>query len=124
MCARARSTPAADPVRAGALAPRIVPGTTFDRRPAVRPVKFLVTWQLELALLSREMGAAIARVPEYAAELERRGKVIARYHIVGAHGGVWIFDVDSHEELERLLGGSPAFNFSHYDVKALSDMSG
>ena len=22
-----------------------------------------------------------------------------------------------------LLGGSPAFNFSHYDVKALSEMS-
>jgi hypothetical protein len=31
--------------------------------------------------------------------------------------------VDSHEELERLLGGSPAYNFSRYDVKALSDMS-
>jgi len=86
-------------------------------------MKFLVTWQLELTLLSRDMGAAIARVPAYAAELERRGKVVARYHIVGAHGGVWIFDVDSHEELERLLGGSPAFNFSHYDVKALSEMS-
>ncbi len=71
----------------------------------MRPVKFLVTWQLELALLSREMAAALARVPEYAAELERRGKIIARYHIVGAHGGVWIMDVDSHEELERLLGG-------------------
>ena len=53
-------------------------------------MKFLVTWQLELALLSRDMGAAIARVPAYAAELERRGKVVARYHIVGAHGGVWI----------------------------------
>jgi muconolactone delta-isomerase len=86
-------------------------------------MKFLVTWRLELTLLSREMGQAIARVPAYAAELEGRGKVLARYHVVGAHGGVWIFDVESHEELERLLGGSPAFNFSHYDVKALSDMS-
>jgi muconolactone delta-isomerase len=86
-------------------------------------MKFLVTWRLELTLLSREMGQAIARVPAYAAELEDRGKVLARYHVVGAHGGVWIFDVESHEELERLLGGSPAFNFSHYDVKALSDMS-
>jgi muconolactone delta-isomerase len=86
-------------------------------------VKFLVTWQLELSLLSREMAAAIARVPSYAAGLERAGKLLSRYHVVGAHGGVWIFDVDSHEELERLLGGSPAYNFSHYDVKALSEMS-
>jgi muconolactone delta-isomerase len=86
-------------------------------------MKFLVTWKLELALLSREMASAITRVPAYAAELERTGKIIARYHIVGAHGGVWIFDVSSHEELERLLGGSPGYNFSHYDVKALADMS-
>ena len=48
---------------------------------------------------------------------------MSRYHIVGAHGGVWIMDVDSHEELERLLGGSPGYNFSHFDVKALTEMS-
>ncbi len=86
-------------------------------------MKFLVTWHLDLTLLSRPMAAAIARVPAYAAELERRGKIVSRYHIVGAHGGVWILDVDSHEELERLLGGSPAYNFSHHDVKALTQMS-
>jgi muconolactone delta-isomerase len=86
-------------------------------------VKFLVTWNLDLALLSPEMARAVTRVPGYAADLERSGKVVARYHVVGAHGGVWIFDVNSHEELERLLGGSPAYNFSHYDVKALADMS-
>ena len=32
-------------------------------------------------------------------------------------------DADSHEELERLLGGSPCYNFSHFDVKALTAMS-
>jgi muconolactone delta-isomerase len=86
-------------------------------------MKFLVTWRLDLALLSREMAAAVTRTPAYAADLERRGKILARYHLVGAHGGVWILDVDSHEELERLLGGSPTYNFSHYDVQALSQMS-
>lgn len=85
-------------------------------------MQFLVTWQLELSLLSRPMAAAIARVPDYAAGLEKQGKVLARYHLVGSHGGVWIMDVDSHEELERLLGGSPAYNFAHFDVKALSRM--
>ena len=86
-------------------------------------MKFLVTWQLELSLLSRQMATALAAVPAYAAELERAGKIVARYHLVGAHGGVWIVDTDSHQELERLLGGSPVYNFSHFDVKALSDMS-
>jgi muconolactone delta-isomerase len=86
-------------------------------------VKFLVTWELDLTLLSREMAAALVRVPAYAADLQQRGKILSRHHIVGAHGGVWIVEVDSHEELERLLGGSPVYNFSHYDVKALADMS-
>jgi muconolactone delta-isomerase len=86
-------------------------------------MKYLVTWNLDLSLLSREMAAAISRTPAYAAQLERDGKVIARYHIVGAHGGVWILDVESHEELERLISGSPAYNFSHYDVKPLTQMS-
>lgn len=86
-------------------------------------MKFLVTWQLELSLLSKEMAAAITRTPAYAAQLEKQGKIISRYHIAGAHGGVWILDVDSHEELERLLGGAPAYNFARFDVKPLSDMS-
>jgi muconolactone delta-isomerase len=86
-------------------------------------VKYLVTWQLDLNLLSREMASALARVPAYAAGLEQAGKITARYHIVGAHGGVWIMDTDSHEELERLLGGSPCYNFAHFDVKPLSAMS-
>lgn len=86
-------------------------------------MKFLVTWSLDLSLLSKEMAAALSRTPGYASDLERIGKVIARYHIVGAHGGVWILDVESHEELERLLGGAPVYNFAHFDVKALSEMS-
>ena len=49
------------------------------------------------------MVRAIARMPEYGAGLEEQGKVLMRYHIVGAHGGAWIYDVDSHEEFERLL---------------------
>ena len=86
-------------------------------------MKFLVLWRIDLSLLSPEMAAAVARVPGYAKPLERAGKVVARYHIVGAHGGVWIMDTDSHEELERLLGGSPCYNFAHFDVKPLSAMS-
>jgi muconolactone delta-isomerase len=85
--------------------------------------KFLVIWQLDLALLSREMASAITRTPAYAAALERQGKIVSRYHIAGAHGGVWIVDVESHEELERLLGGMPAYNLTHFDVRPLSDMA-
>ncbi|HEU5471877.1 MAG TPA: muconolactone Delta-isomerase family protein [Actinophytocola sp.] len=85
-------------------------------------MKFLVMWRMELALLSSEMAAAVARMPRYAGPLEERGSVIARYHLVGQHGGAWIYDVGSNEELERLLAMSPVYNFARYEVHPLAEM--
>ena len=86
-------------------------------------MKFLVLWRMELNLLSREMAQAVARMSQYGSTLEDEGKVDARYHVVGAHGGAWIYDVDSHEEFERLLARSPIFNFARYDIYPLAEMS-
>ena len=86
-------------------------------------MKFLVIWRVELSRVSSEMMKAVLRMPEHAKPLEERGKVIGRYHIVGSHGGAWIYDVDSNDELEMLLAQSPVYNFSHYDVYPLADMS-
>ena len=85
---------------------------------------FLVLWRLEQSLLSDAMVRSIARMPEYGARLEQERKVRMRYHVVGAHGGAWIYAVDSHEEFERLLAMAPVFNFAHYDVYPLADMTG
>ena len=85
-------------------------------------MKFLVIWRLELALLSRGAVQAVARMPEYAATQLRSGKVLARYHIVGGHGGAWIYDVASHEELDRLLALAPVYNFARYEVLPLAEM--
>ena len=86
-------------------------------------MKFLVLWRMELNLLSREMAQAVARMSEYGTRLETEGKVKARYHIVGAHGGAWIYEVSSHEEFERLLARAPIFNFARYDIYPLAEMS-
>ncbi|MGH8962784.1 MAG: muconolactone Delta-isomerase family protein [Jatrophihabitantaceae bacterium] len=85
-------------------------------------MKFLVLWRMELSLLSREMAQAVARMSDYGADLETRGKLLSRYHVVGAHGGAWIYEVDSHEEFERLLARSPVFNFARYEVYPLAGM--
>ncbi len=86
-------------------------------------MKFLVLWHLDLGLLSGHMARAIARMPQYGEDLEARGKVSARYHVVGQHGGAWIYEVESHEEFERLLALAPVFNFAHYTIHPLADMS-
>ncbi len=87
-------------------------------------MKFLVLWNLEQTLLSDAMVRGIARMPEYGGRMEEQGKVLMRYHVVGAHGGAWIYDVSSHEEFERLLAMAPVFNFARYDIRPLADMTG
>ncbi len=86
-------------------------------------VKFLVIWQIEIALLSREILKSVARMPEYAGPLEKQGKILARYHIPGSHGGAWIYDVASNEELDLLLARSPVYNYSRDQVYPLADMT-
>lgn len=86
-------------------------------------MKFLVLWRMEISRLSGEMLKAVLRMPDYAKPLEDAGKVIGRYHVVGSHGGAWIFNVDSNDELEMLLARSPVYNYSHFEVMALADMS-
>ena len=74
-------------------------------------MKFLVIWELDLALLKNDLIKAVSKMPQYAAKIKSQGKLIERYHLVGKHGGAWIYDVDSNEELERLLAISPVYNF-------------
>jgi muconolactone delta-isomerase len=86
-------------------------------------MKFLVLWRIELTRLTADVVKAVFRMPEYAEPLERDGKVLSRYHVVGAHGGAWIYEVDSNEELEMLLARSPVYNFAHFDVYPLAEMA-
>ena len=86
-------------------------------------MKFLVIWNIEIGRLSVEVMKAVLRMRDYALPLEQSGKVIGRYHIVGSHGGAWIYNVGSNDELEMLLAQSPVYNFSHYKVYPLADMT-
>jgi muconolactone delta-isomerase len=78
---------------------------------------------MELSLLSREMAQAVGRMSEYGAALEAEGRLLARYHVVGAHGGAWIYDVESHEQFEQVLARAPIFNFARYEIYPLAEMA-
>ena len=86
-------------------------------------MKFLVIWKIEIGRLSGDVLKAVLRMRDHAVPLEEQGKVIGRYHIVGSHGGAWIYNVASNDELEMLLAQSPVYNFSHYQVFPLADMT-
>ena len=83
-------------------------------------MKFLVLWRIER--LSDGIVQAVLTMPDYARPLEQQGKVVARFHVVGAHGGAWIYEVTSNEELEALLVRSPVYNFARYEVYPLAAM--
>lgn len=85
-------------------------------------MKFLIMWELDGAHIRTETIKAVMRMPDYAKNLKNQGKLVARYHLVGKHGGAWIYDVDSNEELERLLATAPVYNFARYDVYPLAEM--
>jgi muconolactone delta-isomerase len=89
----------------------------------VSTVKFLVTWQLEISRLTADMMKTVLNMADYAKPLEESGKVLGRYHIVGSHGGAWIYNVESNDELEMLLARSPVNNFAHFQVYPRADMS-
>ena len=86
-------------------------------------MKFLVLWRMEISRLTADMMKSVLAMPEYARPLEEQGKVIGRYHVVGSHGGAWIYQVESNDELEMLLARSPVYNFAHFEVLPLADMS-
>ena len=86
-------------------------------------MKFLVIWKMEISRLSGEMMKSVLRMRDYAVPLEEQGKVIGRYHIVGSHGGAWIYNVSSNDELEILLAQSPVYNYAHFNVYPLADMT-
>lgn len=85
--------------------------------------KFLVLWKLELNRIGPEAMRAVLRQQEHGAKLESQGKLVGRYHLVGSHGGAWIYEVNTHEELDHLLASAPVFNFATYQVLPLAEMT-
>ena len=86
--------------------------------------KFLVLTKLELSRVSAETMHTVLRQQDYGARLQTEGKVQARYHLIGAHGGAWIYDVASNEELDALLAQAPLYNVASYEVLPLAEMRG
>ncbi|MGO9268923.1 MAG: muconolactone Delta-isomerase family protein [Terriglobia bacterium] len=87
-------------------------------------MKFLVLWHFENTRLTSELVSAVMDMPKYGKKLETEGKLECRYHVVGSHGGAWIYKVDSNEELDRLLAMSPVYNYAAYQVLPLAEMTG
>lgn len=62
----------------------------------------------------------VAREKAYAQELQRVGKWIHLWRIVGDYANLSVFDVDSNDELHELLLALPLFPFMEIHVTPLA----
>jgi muconolactone D-isomerase len=67
-----------------------------------------------------ERGALIEREKHYSQELQRAGKWPRIWRIVGEYANFSIFDVESNDELHRILSGLPLFAYMDVHVTPLA----
>jgi muconolactone D-isomerase len=61
-----------------------------------------------------------AREKRYAQELQKSGKWVHLWRIVGEYANYSVFDVDSNDELQQLLSGLPLFPYMDIKVTPLA----
>lgn len=83
-------------------------------------LKYLVLSTLRLGIsLTATVKKAITAHYDHVKKLESIGKLEVHYPLLGRHGGVSIYDVESHEELQRPLVQKPLFNSNEYKIYPL-----
>ena len=61
-----------------------------------------------------------AREKAYAEELQRAGKWLHLWRVVGEYANYSVFDVESNDELHQILSGLPLFPYMDIKVTALA----
>lgn len=67
-----------------------------------------------------ERAEIVAREKAYSQELQRSGKWLHLWRIVGEYANVSVFDVDSNDELHELLSALPLYPYMQIHVTPLA----
>jgi len=62
----------------------------------------------------------LAREKDYAQALQRRGKWVHLWRVVGTYSNASIFDVESADELQEILWNLPLFAYMTIEVMPLT----
>jgi muconolactone D-isomerase len=77
---------------------------------------------------AQQFGELVAREKAYSQELQRAGKWLHIWRIVGEYANFSVFDVESNDELHQILSGLPLFPYMDAKVTPLaahpSDING
>jgi muconolactone D-isomerase len=83
---------------------------------------YLVHMQVELphGMAADALQDVLAREKAYSQALQREGKWVHLWRIVGEYANYSVFDVDGHDELHTLLSGLPLFAYMRLNVTPLA----
>lgn len=83
---------------------------------------YMVRMQVNLPPdMSSDMAERIkAKEKEYSQGLQRSGKWVHIWRVVGQYANVSIFDARDHDELHEMLSGLPLFPWMQIDVTPLA----
>ncbi len=82
-----------------------------------------MTIRIPHSVESEQVKQLIEKEHQRATELEKQGKWLHAWRVVGKWANVSIFDVDSPAELHDLLNSLPLYPFMEIDVTALCAMN-
>lgn len=85
-------------------------------------MKYLVRMDVSIPqnMPAEERAEITHREKEYSQALQRDGRWVSIWRVVGEYANYSVFDVESHDELHGLLQGLPLFPFMDITVTALA----
>lgn len=71
-------------------------------------------------MAAAEAEAIKAREKAYAQDLQRQGKWLHLWRVVGEYANFSVFDAENHDELHQMLSGLPMFPYMKLHVTPLA----
>jgi len=85
-------------------------------------MKFLILQRVNAQVPVEKLAALYPLQLKYLEELRAKGRIDVYYHLIGQQGHMIIADVDSEEELSRLVGDDPLFFHSRRKICPLTSL--
>jgi muconolactone delta-isomerase len=83
-------------------------------------MKFLIIQQVKREVPLEKWSRLLPLQFKYFEKLEQEKKVDADYHLIGHQGSMLIVNVDSDEELSKIIGEDPLFFYSEREIYPLT----
>jgi len=83
-------------------------------------VKFLILQKIKREIPVEMWSRLLPAQIKYLDELETKKRIVLSYHLIGQQGNLLIVDVDSEEELSKIISEDPLFFHSEREIYPLT----